>query len=160
MNTFQSLTLCYGLACLTSGAVRELMPQAESRKVIKAVSGLYILLVLLHGAGDLSAAGLSFSLPAAESAAESAAEGTAYRQSLVEDTDVRLEEGCNAQLSAEGLAATVDFTLTEKQSSVFVSLAEVSSTSRLSPEQKQEVLDVLKDYAPARIVFQNGEDAQ
>ncbi|MCI2046674.1 MAG: hypothetical protein LKJ90_03020 [Faecalibacterium sp.] len=156
MNTFQSLTLCYGLACLTSGAVQEMMPQAESRKVIKAVSGLYILLVLLHGASDLSAAGLSFSLPEAESTAQS----TAYRQDVVEDTDVRLEAGCNTQLEAQGLAAKVNFTLAQRESNVYVSLAEVSSQNRLSPEQKQEVLDVLKDYAPARIVFQNGEDAQ
>ena len=52
MERFRALTLSYCLACLAAGAVREMIPDGESRKVIKTLSGLYILLAVLHALGE------------------------------------------------------------------------------------------------------------
>jgi hypothetical protein len=154
-TSFQSITLAYCLACLTSGAVRELLPEADSRKVIKAISGLYILLVILHGAGDIRAAGISFALPQEQ---PSASENTNYTDSVIDETKSRLESSCENQLASMGMTVKLDFALTERDGNVTVANIAVTSDG-LSPEQKQEVQDVLRDYAPGKITFLSEADA-
>ena len=151
MDRLQNLTFAYCIACIAVGIVRQITPQSSnSRRVIKAVTGLYILLTLLHcitGAAEQSAA---FSLPAAGSAVNAQAD---YTNEILSQAQSSMEKACDSELAKAGLPCTVSLTLKSEENIVFVKTAQVCSESALSAEQQAKTEDILQKYAPAEIVF-------
>jgi hypothetical protein len=152
MDTFKAVTLAYCIGCISCGLLRELIPEESSRTVIKALSGLYILLVVMHGIKTVSP--LKFS----EDESQHQAQSTAYQESVLADTKHKLEQGCERQLSAKGIEATVEFVLLEQQQTVCVDAITVYTAHSLSDTEKQNVESILADYAPGTIFYQSEVD--
>ena len=155
MQTFRTLTGAYCLACLAAGLVRELVPAGESRKVIKALSGLYILLAVLHAAGAAGEVAFTLpQLPAAPAAAET------YETDVLAQAQQTLAEDCGRQLAALGIPARAAFRLEKAGDTVAVAQITLYAEDTLSPEQRQQAQDVARGYDAAAVCWAESEDGQ
>lgn len=155
MQTFRTLTGAYCLACLAAGLVRELVPAGESRKVIKAVSGLYILLAVLHAAG--AAEEVSFTVP---SLPEVPAAAQTYETDVLAQAEETLAEDCGRQLEALGIPAHAAFRLEKDGDTVAVAQITLYAEENLSPEQRRQAQDVARTYGAAQVCWAESEGSQ
>lgn len=149
MERFRALTLSYCLACLAAGAVREMIPDGESRKVIKTLSGLYILLAVLHALGAAGPLSLpAVSLPAAAPAAESD-----YTAAILARAQENLEAGCSSRLAELGLPCVVRMELACTGDTVEVKRITLCCETALSPEQVQQAEAIARSYGANAVVW-------
>ncbi len=160
MERFRSLTVAYTAACLVTGAFRQLMPESSGKKVIKAVTGLYILLTVLHGMLGVGQIAADFSwqdIPSSAGAAEAGAADSKYSAQLLRDVQKQLEENGAALLREQGISADVSAALECGGDTVGVARLTVTTASALSDAQKEAARSALSGFAPAEILFQTEE---
>ena len=159
MEKVETLTVAYCVACLTAGMAQNIISSADSQKIIKAVSGLYILLTVIHCIAGTAAAGASIVLPKMQSSEMTDAE--AYQSSILEQAGQQLAQRLEQELAQIGIRCQIHLDLCRQGNTVTVQRITVETNAELAPEQKQEAQDVLLPYQAGSIVYkcEANEDA-
>lgn len=157
MDSFRTLTLLFCTACITTGLVRQAVPGLEAQQVIKTVCGLYILLAVLQGAQSVRSLEPADFLPSLQ--AESGA-SVDVEADICAQAQQLLASRCEKQLRAAGIPAEVSLQLAKQADDTYAVSRLVIRCGTLSPEQRQEALDIAGGFGAQQVLFADEEQTK
>lgn len=134
MQQLERAVAVFCIACICAELTTQLAGSAWTRRCIKAVAGLYILVVFARALPQTKTERRAFALPQAEPASIGTMEGAILTQ-----TRKQLEMALAQQWKAEaGTSADIVLDLTETDSTVFTTAAKMILPQNSTPQEKQQ----------------------
>ncbi len=155
MRTFQSAAAAFCIACICAELTTLLVGTGWARKCIKAVAGLYILVVLFRLTPDMK-----LELQKAADIAPASVSIAGGEQALLQAAQQRLEQ----QLSAEcqrrfGIAVQLQITLAQAEQTVRAQRVAAYIPAGCSAELRGQLAAYLQQELGAAPVLEEQEDA-
>ena len=146
MQTVRALTAAFCLACIGAELTAQLVDAGWARQCIKALAGLYILVVLLR---QLTGAAGTFSVPAAASAAP--ADLGSPEQLLLTQAETRLKDSLQQTIRQTwGTEAGLQIRLTSDGTAAQAQQVWVEFRPECPAEMQEQILNFLEQELGTR----------
>lgn len=153
MQALRSVTAVFCIACICAEVLAQLAGEGWPRQCIKALTGLYILVVLVHALPSLRAEAGAFTVPETTVPDFGTAE-----QSILLQTQSQLEQTLAAQCREEtGVQPVLQVTLRQSGTEVSAAQVEVTLPAEASAQDRERVAAFLRQALGVEPQFAGGE---
>lgn len=147
-QSFEFLVRAYCLTCVSAGIIQEFFAPAGSKKIMRGITGLYMIATVLHCLGAVSLDIVDPIVPQPANTPQT----PSYTDLLLEQTKTNLEKSCETMLAQKNIAAQVQVELdTTLQGDISV------QRILLMGEKVEGAEEILSVFSAKEILWQTGE---
>lgn len=147
-QSFEFLVRAYCLTCVSAGIIQEFFAPVGSKKIMRGITGLYMIATVLHCLGAFSLDTMQPIVPQTENMPQT----PSYTDLLLEQTKANLEKSCTEVLAQNNITAQVQVELESTLQ------GDISIRRILLTGEKVEGADaILSAFSAKEILWQTGE---
>ena len=147
-QSFQFLVRAYCLTCVSAGIIQEFFAPGGSKKIMRGITGLYMIATVLHCLGQISYDAATPIVPQTADAPQT----YSYTDLLMEQVKTNLEKSCEEVLAQNNIPAQAQVEL-ETTLQGDISIRRIVLTG----EKVEGANEILSAFSAKEILWQTGE---